>query len=95
VDKTALPIRGSSEGYALSNNQKITLEILVGALQRSGLPGPVVLVGDRKYLGKGSQFVVYKQTIAWPEFEHFSTRQIATKQPIVTLYLNLRLNLAS
>jgi serine/threonine protein kinase len=75
------------------NNQTINIVAFINILKRSGLPGPVVLLGDREFLGGGSQFAVYKQTHAWTDpNDGFRTSVVATKQLKVPLDSNARLD---
>jgi serine/threonine protein kinase len=79
---------------ATATGQTKALESVVDALRWSGLPGPMVLAGSQEYLGQGSQFVVYKSIIVIAEYESFSTRHVAFKQPKFDLDPDVRLDLA-
>ncbi|CAG8973485.1 hypothetical protein HYALB_00002810 [Hymenoscyphus albidus] len=87
-------IAGKLSEVTSSSGVVVTVDLLLKSLQQSGLPGPVILVGRRTFLGQGAQFTVHEETMAWPEFDHFSTRIVATKQPIFALQPNLRVNMA-
>jgi serine/threonine protein kinase len=87
-------ISQSLERFISRSSQTTTLEAVISVLKWTQLPGPVFLLGDREYVGSGSQFVVYKQSIAWPEFTGMSYRAVATKQPKISLDPDNALNLA-
>jgi ankyrin repeat protein/serine/threonine protein kinase len=80
--------------WSTAFNHSKPLEAIVDALQWSGLPGPLVLVSDREYLGQGSQFVVYKRGMAVAENDRFAIRAVAIKQPKFDLDPNVAVNLA-
>ena len=82
--------RHTKEGLGNFSTQSSTaghataIDIFVAALHEAGLPGPVVLIDETAegaMIGRGSQFVVYKQKMAMPEFTQFSTRPVAVKVP--------------
>lgn len=84
------------EQYTSPNSQTTTLEAFVNVLKWSELPGPVFLLGDKEYLGGGSQFAVYKETQGWYESTRgFCYHPVAIKQPKLFLDANVRLSHAS
>lgn len=78
----------------LKPDEPKTLETVVNALQQSGLPGPLILINDREYLGQGNQFIVYKQRMAVAEYDNFATREIAVKKPKFDLHPDTKLSLS-
>jgi serine/threonine protein kinase len=85
----------SLERYTSLTSQYTTLEALISILTWIGLPGPAVLLGDVQYIGSGSQFIVYKQTLVWTDSgKNPFHRDVATKQPKFPLDSNSKLNLA-
>lgn len=77
-----------------SSGSATAIEVFVETLHRSKLPGPIILIDEKYLLGRGSQFIVYKQKMALPEFTQFSTRDIAVKIPKFPLDPNVPLKLA-
>lgn len=72
-----------------------TVEDFVTMLQRSSLPGPMILTSDRGQIGCGAQFMVFKQQMAYPRRKGgFITLLVAVKQPKYFLAMDQRLNLA-
>lgn len=70
-----------------------TLKDFVLLLQYSGIEGPAVSISNQSYIGKGSQFVVYKQTIIRPRERGTSNQLVAAKQPKYVFNTQQRLDL--
>jgi hypothetical protein len=64
---------------SLNVYQPKALESVVDKLHQSGVPGPLMLISDREYLGQGSQFIVYKQRMAVTQYDSFSTRMVSDR----------------
>lgn len=77
--------QSSASGHATA------IEVFVATLHESNLPGPVILLnhtGERDMLGRGSQFVVYKQQVVFPQVTHFLIHEVAVKVPMFELNPN-------
>lgn len=83
--ETPTSIQGSYEITAL--------EQVLTALESSGLPGPAILIGPKKYLGSGAQFIVHQQSMVRSQMDSFSDTVVAVKQPKFTLDPNTALSL--
>jgi serine/threonine protein kinase len=59
----------------------MAIEILVEIFYKTNLSGPHVFIDDNEILGRGGQFVVYKQRIAIPLEDSFTTQLVAFKVP--------------
>jgi serine/threonine protein kinase len=87
----AFGTQSSASGHATA------IDFFVATLHDSNLPGPVILIdetAERVMIGRGSQFVVYRQRMAVPEFTQFSTRPVAVKVPKFSLDPRTPLKLA-
>lgn len=82
------------DAFAGFTSQYIALEAMVTALQATGLPGPVLLVGIPEFVGRGTQFVVYKQIMASSTYASFSTREVAVKHAKFELNPDQQLSLS-
>jgi serine/threonine protein kinase len=96
----ALHISDGLETYgtqSAASGTATVVEVFVTALHKSNLPGPVILIdetAERIMVGRGSQFVVYRQRMAVPELTQFSTRTVAVKVPRFSLDPKAPLRLA-
>ncbi|KAJ4364042.1 hypothetical protein N0V83_009497 [Neocucurbitaria cava] len=96
----ALQISEGLEAYGTQSSASGTatvVEVFVAALHKSNLPGPVILIdetAERIMVGRGSQFVIYRQRMAVPELTQFSTRTVAVKVPRFSLNPKAPLRLA-
>jgi serine/threonine protein kinase len=99
-DQAALHISDGLEAYGTQSSTSgnaTVVEVFVAALHQSNLPGPVILIdetAERVMIGRGSQFVVYRQRMAVPELTQFSTRTVAVKVPRFSLNPKAPLRLA-
>lgn len=88
----------SSPAYscAPSLNPAVTnVTDFVRLLQRSSLPGPMVFTSNREQIGRGAQFLVFKQWMAIPDTEiGFTAAEVAVKQPQYLFSPDQALNLA-
>lgn len=88
----------SIPSVAISNfdtfqSQFTVLEAMVTTMQRTGLSGPILLIGNAEFIGSGAQFAVYKQTAAVStNGPGFRTRAVAVKKPKFDLDPDLAAN---
>ncbi|KAF2184801.1 ankyrin [Zopfia rhizophila CBS 207.26] len=75
----------------------LPIEILVEAVRRTNLPGPLLIVHEPELnlLGRGSQFVVYKSVIHDGHHNPPARKDVAIKAPTYQLDPNIPLSLAS
>lgn len=89
------PVQGLNFRTSNHDHGSSRLSSLIGVLQNANLPGPMIMISERKYLGQGAQFAVYKQTMIWTEGPSMMHRVVALKQPKFDLDLTkTRVNLA-
>lgn len=71
----------SESGGEVRKNNYQALEATIHMLYYSGVDGPAVMIGRRKELGQGSQFLVYEQGVVQLDGDISYTMPVAVKQP--------------
>lgn len=76
-----------SQAHMLHPEAVSGLEEVIRLLQATNLPGPMVMISDKKIIGQGGQFVVYSQVKAEPRGDESFHYDVAVKQPKLDLDL--------
>ncbi|KAI1414647.1 hypothetical protein F5Y13DRAFT_13055 [Hypoxylon sp. FL1857] len=103
VRSSRLPVTGSvhrsrhgfQSGSLLAVNHLSGLDSVIDILKSTQLPGPMVLIGDREYIGQGSQFIVHKRSMAYSLLDRVETDAVAVKQPKFNINPSVALDLAT
>lgn len=77
--------------YSCIGGRATALEVIIEAIHRTRLPGPLLIHSQREMIGRGSQFAVYKQDMQMSR----SSYVVAVKVPMFTLDPNRSLSLAN
>lgn len=84
--------QGLRSSLVSSRDGSSALQEIIELIQQQGLHGPLIMLGDKEYLGQGAQFVVYRQRTVWSGTSSGSgfhdDLEVAVKQPKIDLSLS-------